>query len=252
VLAIGGGSRKHLGSDGSWVSLLEQKGIPVSPLKPSNCGFRVEWSNHFRKRFEGQPVKPVTVSVGYSDGSIISSKSGEIMITHDGIEGGAVYFISSYLREIMEKDGGAVLILDLAPGKSAEKIAKTLSRPRGSASMSNHLRKCTGIEGVKAGLLREVLHVDCFNDSQRLAGAIKALPLKILEPMPLDEAISSAGGVCFEALDDSLMLKSMPSVFCAGEMLDWDAPTGGYLLTACLSTGRAAGAGALRWIKQVC
>ncbi|WP_198013830.1 TIGR03862 family flavoprotein [Desulforegula conservatrix] len=246
VMALGGGSWKHLGSDGSWVKLLEQCGVPVSPLKPSNCGFETKWSEFFKNKFQGHSLKPVTLKL--RDG--VSVKQGEITITSKGIEGGLIYSISAYLRDIIEKEGSVVINIDLSPGKSIQNIAEKLSGQRGSASISNHLRKRAGIEGVKAGLLREIISKDDFNNPELLAMAIKSLPLRLVATSPLDEAISTAGGISFDALDRNLMIRSMPGVFCAGEMLDWEAPTGGYLLTACFSTGRAAGFGALKWLTN--
>lgn len=251
IFALGGGSWKHLGSDGAWVDLFEKMGIPVSLLKPSNCGFEAGWSDYFRTRFEGQVIKPVSVSIISPDGRSCSKKPGEIVITSTGIEGGVVYFISSFLRDMIENEGFAVVHLDLAPGRTASNLEGSLAKPRGSASMSNHIRKCTGLEGVKAGLLRELLPKDEFSNPARLAGAIKSLPLKLSATGSMDRAISTAGGVCFEALDANLMIKTIPGMFCAGEMLDWDAPTGGYLLTACFSTGMAAGSGAVKWIEAI-
>lgn len=246
VMALGGGSWKHLGSDGSWVNLLEQCGVPVSPLKPSNCGFETKWSEFFKNKFQGQSLKPVALKL--RDGILV--RQGEITITSKGIEGGLIYSISAFLRDIIEKEGYVVINIDLSPGKSIQNIAEKLSVPRGSASLSNHLRKRAGIEGVKAGLLREIISKDNFNNPELLAMAIKSLPLRLVATSPLDEAISTAGGVSFDALDSNLMIRSMPGVFCAGEMLDWEAPTGGYLLTACFSTGRAAGFGALKWLTN--
>lgn len=246
VLALGGGSWKHLGSDASWIPLLEKRGIPVSPLKPSNCGFEVGWSDFFKNRFQGQCIKPVAINL--KNDSL--EKQGEITITSKGVEGGLIYSLSAYLRDRIEEEGSVIIHLDLAPGKSIGTITKELSKPRGSASISNHLRKRIGIEGVKAGLLREIVSKDSFNDPEKLATAIKSLPLKLIATSPINEAISTAGGVCFEALDSNLMLRSIPGVFCAGEMLDWEAPTGGYLLTACFSSGRAAGLGALKWLGR--
>jgi hypothetical protein len=250
VLALGGGSWARLGSNGAWVPLLEQRGVPVAPLKPSNCGFDVGWSEHLRTRFAGRPVKPVSVAFTDSDG-VVYRKQGEFIITANGIEGSLIYALSARLRDEIEAVGAAVIYLDLAPGKELQRIIGELSRPRGSRSMAKHLRSRVGIEGVKAVLLREVVPAEDFTDPARLANAIKALPVRLLAPRPLDEAISSAGGVAFEALDERLMIRSLPGVFCAGEMLDWEAPTGGYLLTACFSSGRAAGLGVLAWLDRL-
>ena len=244
ILALGGGSWRKLGSDGAWVPLLSERGVPVAPLRPANCGFDVAWSAYFRERFAGQPVKPVVASIGQS------RQQGEFNITADGIEGGLIYAVSAPLRDALERDGKAVLTLDLAPGRSLDRLVADLSYPRGRDSLSNHLRRRAGIEGVKAGLLREFCPPEQLTAAVSLAAAIKARPLPVQATRPLDEAISTAGGVVFEALDEQLMLRRLPGIFCAGEMLDWEAPTGGYLLTACLASGRAAGQGARRWLTE--
>ncbi len=248
VLALGGGSWARLGSTGAWVPLLEACGVRVEPLRPANCGFEVDWSEHFRARHAGHPVKPVVLAHTSADG-VESRQSGEFMVTGNGVEGGLIYTLSARLRDEIEAKGAAVLRLDLAPGRELARLVRELSRGRGSSSMASHLRRRAGIEGVKAGLLRELLPAEDFVDPSRLAAAIKALPLRLAAPRPLDEAISSAGGVAFEALDRRLMIAALPGVFCAGEMLDWEAPTGGYLLTACFASGRAAGAGAIAWLE---
>jgi uncharacterized flavoprotein (TIGR03862 family) len=244
VLALGGGSWARLGSDGAWVPLLAGRGVPVVPLKPANCGFDMAWSRHFSERFAGAPVKAVIASVG------AHRQQGEFNITTTGIEGGLVYAMSAPLRDALEADGHAALSLDLAPGRSRERLAEELARPRGRDSLANHLRRRAGIEGVKAALLREFCPAQTLDSASELAAAIKALPVPVVAARPLDEAISTAGGVAFEALDDALMLSAMPGVFCAGEMLDWEAPTGGYLLTACLASGRAAGLGVRQWLDR--
>jgi len=249
VLALGGGSWARLGSTGAWVPLLAARGVRVEPLRPANCGFDVGWSEHFRTRYAGQPVKAVVVAHTGPDGAECRQQ-GEFMVTATGVEGGLIYALSARLRDEIEAAGVALLRLDLAPGRDLEQLGRELSRGRGSSSMANHLRRRAGIEGVKAGLLRELLPAGEFADPARLAAAIKALPLRLIAPRPLDEAISSAGGVAFEALDERLMVQALPGVFCAGEMLDWEAPTGGYLLTACFASGRAAGAGAISWLES--
>jgi uncharacterized flavoprotein (TIGR03862 family) len=242
VLALGGGSWRQLGSDGAWVPLLEARGVPVARLRPANCGFDVAWSEHFATRFAGAPLKAVTGSAREV------AIPGEFNITASGIEGGLVYALSAPLRDALERNGRAVLVLDLAPGRSAQRLAADLARPRGRDSLANHLRRRASIDGVKAGLLREFGHIDGATAPADLAAAIKALAVPLVAPRPLDEAISTAGGIDFIALDGQLMLRDLPGVFCAGEMLDWEAPTGGYLLTACLTTGRAAGDGAAAWL----
>ncbi|MFO1198024.1 MAG: TIGR03862 family flavoprotein [Burkholderiaceae bacterium] len=248
VLATGGASWPKLGSDGAWVPLLAQRGVQVHALRPANCGFDVGWSEHFRERFAGKPVKPVLLAF-VDDAGIEHLQQGEFVVTENGIEGSLVYAFSARLRDRIEAGGAADVTLDLAPGRSLERLHTDLARPRDGRSLANHLRARAGIEGVKAGLLREVLAPADLADPARLAAAIKRLPLRLAAPRPLAEAISTAGGVSFDALDDALMLRALPGVFCAGEMLDWEAPTGGYLLTACFATGRAAGKGALAWLK---
>ncbi len=249
VLALGGGSWRQLGSTGAWVPLLTGRGVAVAELKPSNCGFDAAWSEHFRTRFEGSPVKSVIVSFTDSKGNAFR-KQGEFVVTATGVEGSLIYAISAQVRDEIEANGSAVIKLDLAPGWSQQRLIERLSQPRGSRTLSGHLEKATKIKGVKAGLLWEYLPKQDFADPERLAAAIKELSIPLIAPRPLDEAISSAGGVRFEELDEHLMIRSLPGVFCAGEMLDWEAPTGGYLLTACFASGRAAGLGAIAWLDH--
>ena len=248
VLALGGGSWSRLGSTGAWVPLLAERGTRVAKLRPANCGFDVGWSEHFRTRCAGLPLKPVISTYTDPEG-VLHRRQGEFIITATGVEGGVIYALSSQLRDAIEATGSALLHLDLAPGRDLEQLVHELSRGRGASSMANHLRRRAGIAGAKAGLLRELLPKEDFDYPARLAAAIKALPLRLVAPRPLDEAISSAGGVVFEDLDECLMLRTVPGVFCAGEMLDWEAPTGGYLLTACFASGRAAGAGAVSCLR---
>lgn len=250
VLALGGGSWGRLGSTGAWVPLLAARGVALAPLRPANCGFDVGWSAHFRTRYAGHPVKPVVLALRGADG-VETRQPGEFVITATGVEGSLIYALSARLRDAIEAAGAATLALDLAPGRDLARLVRALSQGRGSNSIANHLRRRAGLEGVKAGLLRELLPAAEFADPVHLAAAIKALPLQLIAPRPLDEAISSAGGVAFEALDQRLMIRDLPGVFCAGEMLDWEAPTGGYLLTACFASGRAAGAGAVSWLESV-
>ncbi len=246
LLALGGGSWARLGSDGAWVALLEQRGIAIAALRPANCGFEVQgWSQYLQDKFAGAPLK--TVSLALAGGA---PRRGEFVITANGIEGSLVYALSAEIRQAIEQSGRATVMLDLLPDHSPEKIIRSLAKPRGSQSMAKHLKRQLGLDGVKAGLLRELAPAEVFDDSQRLAHAIKALPIILLRARPLDEAISSAGGVPFEALDERAMLHQLPGVFCAGEMLDWEAPTGGYLLTGCFASGRAAAAGMLGWLAD--
>jgi uncharacterized flavoprotein (TIGR03862 family) len=249
IMALGGGSWAKLGSDGRWVSMFEQAGVAVAPLRPSNCGFDVGWSAHFRERFAGQPVKPVIAFFTDATG-IHHQRQGEFVVTENGVEGSLIYALSAPLRDLIAANGAATLNLDLLPGHDLQQVIAEIAHPRGSRSLSSHLQSRLGIKGVKAGLLREFVPAEDFANPQRLGAAINALPLALIATRPLDEAISSAGGVLFEALDEQLMIRSLPGVFVAGEMLDWEAPTGGYLLTACFASGRAAGLGALDWLQR--
>ena len=249
VLALGGGSWPQLGSTGAWTALLAQRDIDLAPLRPANCGFDVAWSGYFRTRFAGQPLKPVRMVFNNRHGEAFSQQ-GELTIAEYGLEGGLIYSLSAPLRDEISANGSAVIALDLIPDRTLENATERLSAPRSKQSISNHLRKRLGLDGAKAALLREVLSTETMNNPSQLASALKALPIKLLATRPLEEAISTAGGVRFEALDSHLMLRKLPGVFIAGEMLDWEAPTGGYLLTACLATGRAAGFGVLAWLSQ--
>ena len=280
VLALGGGSWARLGSDGAWMPLLAARGVAVAPLRPSNCGFDIAatrpaddaapevesrrtflkeligqadpsppgWTAHFSSRFAGQPFKSVAISFTDSLGQSFSRK-GEFVATATGVEGSLVYAASGLLRDEIERTGSATFFLDLLPDKSPEQVLVEVRHPRGSRSLSSHLKSRLGLEGIKAAVLHEMLDKDGMNDPVRLAHAIKALPVKLVAARPLDEAISSAGGVVFDAMTANLQLKAEQSpavpVFCAGEMLDWEAPTGGYLLTACFASGHAAGRGVL-------
>lgn len=256
VLALGGASWARLGSDGAWLPLLAARGVEVAPLRPSNCGFEVArsgandallagWSAFFRGRFAGQPMKNVALSVAGADG-VRFQQAGEFVVTEKGVEGSLVYAASAIARELIESEGRARVHIDLLPGRSADFVQAETARPRGSRSLSTHLKSRLDIDGVKAALLHELLSRDTIADPARLARALKALPLTLVATRPIDEAISSAGGVRFEALTDDLMLRALPGVFCAGEMLDWEAPTGGYLLSASFATGAAAARGVLR------
>jgi len=246
LLALGGGSWSRLGSDGAWMLALEQRGVGLAPLQPSNCGFEVQaWSELMVSKFAGAPLK--NIAIGLNDDV---PRLGECVITATGIEGSLIYALSAPIREAINQYGAAVIHIDLLPGRSVDKLQAALSKPRGSRSMAKHLHSQVGIDGVKAALLRELTDAATFADPALLARAIKALPLTLVKTRPLDEAISSAGGVTFESMDERLMLKALPGVFCAGEMLDWEAPTGGYLLTACFASGRAAGSGMLDWLRR--
>jgi uncharacterized flavoprotein (TIGR03862 family) len=247
LLALGGASWPRLGSDGAWVPLLAQRGIAVVPLLPSNCGFEVSWSEHFRTRFAGQPLKTVAVSYTDAHGSI-QRRQGQFVVTEHGVEGSLIYALSAILRDQIAASGSALIHLDLAPGWELARLKDELARPRGARSMSSHLQSRVGIKGVQAGLLRELASAADYAEPARLAAMIKALPLRLLAPRPIAEAISTAGGVVFEALDQNLMLQALPGLFCAGEMLDWEAPTGGYLLTGCFASGYRAGLGILEWL----
>jgi uncharacterized flavoprotein (TIGR03862 family) len=248
ILALGGGSWARLGSDGAWVPLLAEKSVAVAPLKPSNCGFDTGWSEHFASRYAGQPLTTVAITACDANGAQVR-RQGQFVVTASGVEGSLIYALSAALREQVEASGSATIYLDLLPDFSAEKVAAEVNRPRGARSMSSHLQSRLGIKGVKSGLLRECLPAHDFADPDKLAAAIKMLPVRLLRARPIDEAISSAGGVAFDALDPhSLMLRALPGVFVAGEMLDWEAPTGGYLLTACFASARVAGQGALEWL----
>jgi hypothetical protein len=249
VLALGGGSWPKLGSDASWVPLLAGRGIHIAPLQPANCGFDVGWSEHFRTKFAGHPVKSVAIVMRNESGAE-SWHPGEFIITETGVEGGVIYTVSAALRDEILAKGSATLRLDLAPDRDVPRLTHDLLRPRGKRTMATHLQRQAHIEGVKAGLLREVVSKEDFADPARLAAAIKSLPLRLVAPRPLAEAISTAGGVAFDELDERLMVCALPGIFCAGEMLDWEAPTGGYLLTACFATGQVAGAGAVAWLNK--
>lgn len=244
LLALGGGSWQRLGSDGAWTQWLESAGVKVEALKPANCGFDVAWSPFFKDKFDGQPVKSVVLSFG------AFRQQGEFIITKEGVEGSLVYAAAALLRDEIALNGGAVMELDLAPDKTEADLLEKMSKPRGSRTLSSHLEKTIGIKGVKAGLLREFVPKEDFADLKRLAFFIKHLPVPLIAPRPLDEAISSAGGVDFDSLDEHLMVRHLPGLFCAGEMLDWEAPTGGYLLTACFASGRWAAAGILKYLAQ--
>lgn len=241
LLSLGGASWPRLGATGTWQQILAARGIEVSPLRPANCGFVVEWSTVFRERFEGQPVKPVTLSF---EGETVR---GEFVITAQGIEGGAVYALSASLRRSIEQSGGASIALDLRPDLSVDELTRRLGAARGRQSLSTYLRKAGGLSPVAIGLLAEA-GIGGVQAPATIAATIKALPLRLLRPSSIDRAISSAGGVARTELDEHLMVRDHPGLFVAGEMIDWEAPTGGYLLQGCFSTGVAAAAGISLWL----
>jgi uncharacterized flavoprotein (TIGR03862 family) len=251
VLALGGGSWARLGSNGAWVGLLAQRGIAVAPLLPANCGFDVAggWSAHFSSRFAGQPFKSVTISVAQPSGPPFQRK-GEFVATESGVEGSLVYAASALLRDEIAQHGKATFHLDLLPDLSAERVLKEVNHPRGSRSLSSHLKSRLPLDAIKLALLYELLPKATQEQPELLALAIKNLPIALQAARPLDEAISSAGGVLFEVLTPDLMLEQMRGVFCAGEMLDWEAPTGGYLLQACFASGHKAGRGAAAFCRR--
>jgi len=276
VLALGGGSWARLGSDGAWVPLLRERGIAVAPLAPANCGFDVlrhdapagetrraflqeligrgpapatGWTPHFAERFAGQPFKTVALDFTDSQGRAFHRR-GEFVATATGVEGSLVYAASHLLRDEIAAHGHATFHLDLLPDHTPERVLAEVRHPRGSRSLSSHLKGRLGLDGIRAGILYEQLGKDGMHDPAVLARAIKALPVTVVAARPIDEAISTAGGVAFEALDAHLMATAVPGVFCAGEMLDWEAPTGGYLLTASMASGRVAGEGARQWLGR--
>ena len=252
VLALGGASWARLGSDGKWANLLAARGIPIAPWQPANCGFdvantqRTGWTDVFKNRFAGQPFKTVAISFTDSQGRSFRRK-GEFVATATGVEGSLVYAASSLLRDEIAAHGSATFLLDLLPDKTLDRVLAEVAHPRGSRTLSSHLKSRLGLDGIKASILHELLTKEAMAHPEKLAAAIKALPIRVTAPRPIDEAISTAGGVPFESLDEQLMLTQLPGVFCAGEMLDWEAPTGGYLMTACFASGRRAGEGAVRW-----
>lgn len=243
LLALGGASWPKLGSDAAWMPWLADKGVALNPFQPANCGFEVNWSESFVDRFAGTPLKSVTAT------SAVGAIPGEFVVNRWGIEGSLVYAHSAALRDALLAGEPAVLEVDLMPGRSRERLAKDLARQPSKLSFSNRLRKGAGLDPVKAALLRECRPEANTLDPDALAAAIKSVPIRPQRPRPIAEAISSAGGVAFSALDEHFMLKALPGVFVAGEMLDWEAPTGGYLLTACFATGRAAAEGLLDYLK---
>lgn len=244
VLALGGASWPHMGSDGRWQAWLREAGVEVAPLVPANCGFEVAWSAHLRERFAGAPIKPV--ALGFEG----STRQGEFVLSAYGVEGSLVYAFSARLRDAIAHAGSATFTLDLLPTVDAARVLREVARPRGARSWSSHLKGRLGIDGAKSALLHEVLPKAAWEDPARIAAALKALPITVTAPRPIEEAISSAGGVRLEGLDAHLMLRHRPGVFCCGEMLDWEAPTGGYLLQATMASGRVAGMGAAELLAR--
>jgi uncharacterized flavoprotein (TIGR03862 family) len=243
VLALGGASWPQLGSDGAWWPVLQAVGADLAPLQPSNCGFDVTWSQHLQQRFAGAPLKGVAITIGDWQ------QAGEMVLTATGVQGSLVYAASSRLRDAIARDGHATFMLDLLHARSVDWVRAELAHPRGPRSLATHLKSRLKLDGAKAALLWELVPKADQADPARLAAAIKALPVRVTAARPMAEAISTAGGVRFEGLDEQLMLRSRPGVFVAGEMVDWEAPTGGYLLTACFATGRVAGQGASAWLQ---
>ncbi len=250
VLAMGGGSWPELGSDGAWVAPLATQGVDIAPLKSANCGFDIDWTPWFRERQAGAPLKPV-VAHWTGLGGEEHALQGECVITATGIEGSLVYALAADLRDTLARDGQVLLQLDLLPGQTEAQLLEKLCRPRQGRSFGEHLRRQLGLGGVKSALLFEVLGKEAGQlPAEAIATALKRLPLSPLRPRPLDEVISTAGGVRLEALDPQLMLRALPGTFCAGEMLDWEAPTGGYLLTACFASGLRAGRGVVDFLSR--
>jgi uncharacterized flavoprotein (TIGR03862 family) len=242
VLALGGASWPRLGSNGAWAKLLAGRGVAITPFRPANGGFLVDWSAPFRDRFAGSPLKTIALTF---DGRTVR---GEAMVTRDGIEGGAIYALGARLRDAVALDGAATLVLDIRPDLTEMTLEDRLAKPRGGGSLANHLRKA-GLTPLAINLLREVHGLDLPSDPVVLGRLIKAVPIRLVGVAQMERAISTAGGVSWDAVAPSLMLKASPGVFVAGEMLDWEAPTGGYLLQACFATGAAAGRGALAWLS---
>lgn len=247
VLALGGASWPQLGSDAAWLSPLQQAGVDIAPLQPANCGFELAWSEHLSSRFGGAPLKPVVAHWIDRNGAA-HSRQGEFVLSEYGIEGSLIYAIGAELREQIAECGAATLKLDLVPGYSQQVLVERLAAARGKHSIGDWLRRRAGLDAAKCALVFELTDKATLADPLALAAQLKALPLRLRAPRPVAEAISTAGGVRLEALDESLMLRARPGVFCAGEMLDWEAPTGGYLLTACFASGLIAGRGAARWL----
>ena len=250
VLALGGASWPKLGSDGAWLPWLQARGIEIAPLQSANCGFEVAWSAHLRDKFAGAPLKSIALTFTDLQGRT-EQRQGEMVISAQGVEGSLIYAFSKRLREYLNTHGSATFMLDLAPGRTAQRVLAEVSSPRRSRSLSRHLQSRVGITGVKIALLHEVLDKEQIADATTLAATIKALPITVHATRPITEAISTAGGVSFNSLNQNLMLAALPGVFVAGEMVDWEAPTGGYLLSACFATGMCAGQGVRDWLNHL-
>ena len=248
VLALGGASWPQLGSDGAWTRWLDAGGDAIAPLRPANCGFDLDWSPIFISRFAGQPVKRARLTLAQADGGH-DTRDGEFVVTESGIEGSLVYAFAPALRDALDAGRSPALTLDLAPTRALAAVEALLAAPRGGRSLTDVLRRRLGLDPVRIGLVHECVGAEARRDPAALAGAIKALPLRLQRPRPIVEAISSAGGVRLEAVDSGLMLRGKPGVFCAGEMLDWEAPTGGYLLAASFASGLRAGRSAAAWLN---
>ena len=247
VLALGGASWPQLGSTGTWTPWLQEQGIKIAPWQPANCGFDVEWSDLLKQKFDHTPLKSVAITFKDTNGKT-ETRQGELLICDYGVEGSLIYAFSKGLRQTISLHGQATFTLDLLPGRTADKVLSDLSRPRKSRTMTRHLQSCLGDNALKRNLLYEVLSRQQMEDARTLTKFIKALPITVKATRPIAEAISTAGGVCFDALDQNLMLKVLPGTFVAGEMIDWEAPTGGYLLTGCFATGKQAGQGVINWL----
>jgi uncharacterized flavoprotein (TIGR03862 family) len=248
LLALGGASWPRVGSDGAWTEHLARAGVVVRPLRPANCGFIVDWSTVFRDRFQGLPLKGVEFAFGER------RLRGEALISRDGLQGSGIYALSAALRDALEATGEAVLFIDLRPNLSADDLTNVLSKPRSKQSLANFLRKTAKLSPLEIGLLQEAALVSPERLTDRapaaLAAFIKAVPIRLTRTASIERAISTAGGIAFDELDGHFMLRSVPGVFAAGEMLDWEAPTGGYLLQACFATGAAAGRGVVEWLQR--
>jgi uncharacterized flavoprotein (TIGR03862 family) len=249
VLAMGGASWPKLGSDGSWVSVLQAKDVTVAELQSANCGFYSEWSEHLQTKFSGSPLKGVSFSFILNNGNVVSKK-GECIVTKDGMEGSLIYAFSKYLRDDINVAGTASLLIDFLPLKSEEELIKKLNNTKPKESFSKYLKRTLGVSGVKSALLHEVFNKEVFQTPETLAHCLKSVPVSFYKTKPIEEVISSAGGVCENSVNSQLMIRNLPGVFCAGEMLDWEAPTGGYLLTACFATGHLVAEGVVNWLDN--